>query len=123
MSIDKSDNVIHELSFNLAVQIIKLYRYLRDEKECVISKQVLRSGTSIGANVRKSIYAQDSEELIRKLSVALKDADETKYWLELLYASQIITGNEFKTLTGDTKKLIGALMEKIEANRGHAISA
>lgn len=123
MSIDKSDNVIHELSFNLAVQIIKLYRYLRDEKECVISKQVLRSGTSIGANVRKSIYAQDSDELIRKLSIALKEADETKYWLELLYASQIITGNEFKTLTGDTKKLIGALIEKIEANKEHAISA
>ena len=78
------DNVIYKLSKNFALRIIKLYSYLCDEKkEFIISKQIYRSGTSIGANIAESIYAQSDADYINKLKISLKEASETKYWLEL----------------------------------------
>ena len=80
------DNVIKEKSKKFAVRIINLFKYLRDEKkEFVLSKQILRSGTSIGANVRESEHAQSNDDFIHKNNIALKEANETEYWLELLY--------------------------------------
>ena len=86
----KSENKILELSFDFSLQIIQLYRVLLDQKEFVISKQLLRSATSIGANVEEANAAQTKRDFITKMSVASKEARETKYWLRLLDKSQII---------------------------------
>ena len=85
------ENIIQEKSKAFAVRIVKFYKYLCDEKkEYVLSKQILRSGTSIGANVRESKNAQSKADFISKMSIALKEADETAYWIELLTESEII---------------------------------
>ena len=84
----KADNQIQTASKAFALRIIRFYKYLNEEKNIkVLSKQVLRSGTSIGANVRESINAQSKMDFINKLNIALKEANETEYWLELLYES------------------------------------
>jgi four helix bundle protein len=86
----KKDNVIKEKSFAFALQIITLYNVLVEKKECVLSKQLLRSGTSIGANVEESTAAQSANDFIHKLSIASKEARETKYWLMLLQQSRLV---------------------------------
>ena len=101
------DNLLAELTKKFALRIIKLYRYLTHEKqEFVISKQVYRSGTSIGANVAESKNAQSKADFVNKLSIALKEADETKYWLELLYESEVISQSEFDSVHNDLKVII-----------------
>ncbi len=83
-------NLILQLSFDFALQIIQLYQILKDQKEYVISKQLLRSGTSIGANVEEAIAAQSRKDFISKMNIASKEARETRYWLRLLTKSQIV---------------------------------
>ncbi len=86
------DNMIADKSMEFAIRIVKLYKYLSNEKrEHVISKQLLRSGTSIGANVREGIYAQSRSDFVSKMSIALKEASETEYWLELLERTDYLT--------------------------------
>ena len=111
----KKKNVISEKSLKFAVRIVKFYQYLCDEKkEYVLSKQVLRSGTSIGANVRESRNAQSDADFINKLNIALKEADETQYWLELLRLSGIISEESFDSLNNDLKELIAILVSVIK---------
>ena len=87
----RADNQILIDSKAFALRIIKLYKFLKEEQQVyVLSKQILRSGTSIGANVRESVNAQSRMDFINKLNIALKEADETEYWLELLHESNII---------------------------------
>jgi len=86
----KKRNVIKEKSFEFALEIIALYKILVDKKEFVLSKQLLRSGTSIGANVEESTAAQSTNDFIHKLSIASKEARETKYWLMLLMQSRLV---------------------------------
>ncbi len=86
----KSENKILELSFDFAIQIIDLYKVLVEQKEFVISKQLLRSATSIGANVEEANAAQTKKDFISKMSIASKEARETKYWLRLLDRSQLV---------------------------------
>ena len=81
-------NIIKEKSYHFAIEIVNLYKILCDRKEFVLSKQLLRSGTSIGANVRESEHAQSKADFIHKLSIALKEANETEYWLDLLFESK-----------------------------------
>ncbi len=93
------ENVIKQTSFTFALEIVNIYKYLSTErKEFVISKQVLRSGTSIGANVREAEHAQSKADFIHKMSIALKDANETEYWLDLLYQSEYLTDIQFKKI-------------------------
>ncbi len=93
-------------SFHFAVRIVKLCRYLRDfRKEYVLSKQLLRSGTSIGANISEAQQAQSRADFISKLSIALKEAAETNYWLRLLHATDYITEAEFQSVHGDCREL------------------
>ncbi len=81
-------NIVKEKSFLLAIRIVRLYKYLKEEKkEYVMSKQLMRSGTSVGANVRESEHAQSKADFISKLSIAQKEMNETLYWLCLLYTS------------------------------------
>ncbi|MBQ2008107.1 MAG: four helix bundle protein [Alistipes sp.] len=98
-----------------ALRIIKFVRLLQDdERGRVISKQLLRSGTSIGANVRESYNAQSKADFINKLHIALKEADETAYWLELLYESDIINKQYFDSLYGELKEIIALLTASIK---------
>ena len=95
----KEDNTIQIISKAFALRIIKLYQYLQIEKhEFVISKQILKSGTSIGANIRESIYAQSKADFISKMSIALKESSETEYWLELLHESGYVADGPFESI-------------------------
>ena len=84
------DNLIQQKSFNFALVIIQLYKNLIDSKEFVISKQLLRSATSIGANIEEAITGQSKKDFLHKMAIALKEVRETRYWLNLLDKSQII---------------------------------
>ena len=100
------DHLITEKSFQFAIRIVKLHKYLRTEKdEYTLSKQILRSGTSIGANIAESQQAQSRPDFISKLSIALKEATETNYWLRLLHATSYLTDKEFFTMWEDCKEL------------------
>ena len=85
-------------SMDFAVSIISLVKYLKESKEHIISNQIGRSGTSIGANIREAQYAHGKADFIAKLQIALKEANETGYWLELLYKTNYITENQYKDL-------------------------
>ena len=86
----KTENKIQELSFEFAIMIIGLYKTMTEKKEYVLSKQLLRSETSIGANIKEAIVAQSRKDFISKMSIASKEARETRYWIRLLDKSRII---------------------------------
>ncbi len=87
-----ADNMVQVKSFDFAVRIVGLYKHLCDEKkEYTLSKQLLRSGTSIGANVKEAINAQSRREFIAKMNIALKEANESEYWIELLSKTALLT--------------------------------
>lgn len=91
----RNENAVEAKSFDFAIRIVKLYQYLTNEKkEFVLSKQLLRSGTSIGANVAEAERAQSQADFYAKMSIALKEANETDYWLRLLYKTDYLTENE-----------------------------
>ena len=116
--IENSENPIADLSFSFAVRMIRFYKFLVEKKNIyVLSKQILRSGTSIGANVHESIHAQSKADFISKMNIALKEADETEYWLRLLYASDSISKDEFDSLEKDVKQIIGTLVKIIKASK------
>ena len=109
------ESIIDKKSKAFALRIIKLYKQLREvDKEFVLSKQILRSGTSIGANARERKNSQSKADFINKLSIALKEADETQYWLELLYESSIINENIFCSLNNDLKEIIAIITSSIK---------
>ena len=112
------ENKILIKSKEFAIRIIRLYQYLSDKKhEYVLSKQVLRSGTSIGANARESINAQSKLDFISKLNIALKESNETEYWLELLNETGYIDDNLFKSMIEDNKNLTGTLINIIKTTK------
>jgi len=105
------ENVIVDKSKLFAVRIINLYKYLSNEKrEYVLSKQILRSGTSIGANVKEAIRGQSKADFYAKMNIALKESSETEYWLELLYETDYLTEQQFKSIYPDCQELIKILM-------------
>ena len=117
----QNGNVMEELSIKFALRIIKLYKYLIEEKnEYVMSKQVYRSGTSIGANIAESKTAQSDADFISKLSIALKEANETKYWLVLLRESDTISDDEYYSIENDINTIIGSLIIIIKKKKGVA---
>ena len=112
---DMNNSVTHIKTKAFAVRIIKFYKYLtQDKKEFVLAKQILRSGTGIGANVRESYSAQSNADFIHKLQIALKEADETAYWLELFVESEIITEDMFNSLSSDLKEISSLLAASIK---------
>ena len=109
-----NDNVLYKLGKTFALRIIRLYTYLCDEKkEYVISKQIYRCGTSIRANIAESIYAQSEADYINKLKISLKEASETRYWLELMYESSIIDELQYQSLLNDLSTIIGTTINII----------
>jgi len=106
-----SNSVLREKSFHFALRIIKLSQYLQQEhREYILSKQILRSGTSIGALVREAQYAQSKADFLHKLTIALKEANETEYWLLLLVESNYITHAMFKSIAPQIKELLKLLI-------------
>ncbi|WP_080779355.1 four helix bundle protein [Chryseobacterium phocaeense] len=102
-----SESIVGKKSFEFAVNIVRFYkRIITDKKEFTLSKQMLRSGTSIGANIREALNAQSRMDFIHKLSISQKECDETLYWLELLYATDYISEEEFENLRNQASELL-----------------
>ena len=113
-------NIVANKSKQFALRIIKLHYFLLEEKkEYVMSRQILKSGTSIGANIRESKNAQSNLDFINKLSIALKEADETAYWLELLSESSIIDQKQFDSLYSDLNEIISLLISIIKTTKNN----
>ena len=111
MRVSEIGNTIENKSFDFAVRVVNLYKYLCNEKkEFIISKQLLRSGTSIGANVSEGEKAQSKADFYTKMTIALKEANETDYWLRLMYATEYLTEQEFESLSKDNKEIISILV-------------
>ena len=110
-------NVIKEKSFLFAIEIVGLYKVLAERKEFVLSKQVLRSGTSIGANIREAEHAQSKADFIHKLSISLKEANETEYWLDLLYETKYINQIEFENIKPKIIELLKLLTSIINTSK------
>ena len=112
------DNHIERKSFLFSVRIVKLCRYLQEEKkEYILSKQLIRSGTSIGANVVESQQAQSRADFTAKLSIALKEAVETNYWLRLPYETEYLSQPEFASMIADCQELEKLLTAIIKTSR------
>ena len=114
------DNAIKDKSKAFAIRAIRLYQYLTENKrEFVLSKQLLRSGTSVGANVREGINAQSKKDFISKMNIALKEAAESEYWLELLYETEYISDKEFNSIydeAGELNRLLISIIRTAKNN-------
>lgn len=109
------DNLIADKTKQFAVRIIRLYQYIvNDRKEYVLSKQVLRSGTSIGANVREALQGQSKKDFRSKMNIALKEATETNYWLELLYETDYLNKTQFESINNDCTEIIRILISIVK---------
>ena len=112
------ENIIEIKSFNFAVRIVNLYKYLTDKKkEYVLSKQLLRSGTSIGANVSEAEQAQSKPDFVSKMNIALKETSETKYWIKLLNATEFLSEKESNSLLVDCVELEKLLVSIIKSSK------
>ena len=111
-------NVIESKSFDFAIRIVNLYKYLADEKkEYSLSKQLLHCGTSIGANVAEAEQAQSRPDFVSKMGIALKEAAETKYWIKLLYATNYLTDTQKNSLLADCIEIEKLLVSIIRSSK------
>ena len=101
-------------SANLAIKVVRLYKYLTEQKkEFVMSKQVLRCCTSVGANIKESLYAQSEADFLTKINIALKEASETEYWLELLNKTEYIDKEQFDYVNAECNEIIRILIKTV----------
>ena len=111
MGTGMSENIIVEKSLDFAVRIVNIRKYLTAEhNEYIMSKQLLRCGTSIGANVAEAQRGQSKADFVAKMSIALKEANETEYWLKLLHRTQYLTNEQFESINKDIQELLGLLV-------------
>ncbi len=114
-------NVIYDKSYEFAVRVVGLYRYLlREHREYILSKQVLRSGTAIGALVREAKFAQSRADFINKMSIALKEANETSCWLDLLYDTDYINQKMHQDINSDINELISLLVTIVKSSKNNS---
>ncbi|MDR0834841.1 MAG: four helix bundle protein [Candidatus Symbiothrix sp.] len=112
------ENVIKEKSFEFSIRVINLYKYLiNDKKEFILSKQIIRSGTSIGANVEEACAGQSKKDFVAKLSISLKEAKETHYWLRLLSRCDYIDEQMFNSIVKDCDEIIVILTRILQTSR------
>ena len=115
-----SENILKEKSFKFAVQIVKLYKYLTiEQKEFILSKQLLRSGTSIGANVREAEFGQSKPDFIHKLSIAQKEANETIYWLEIMKATDYLSDLQFVSINLEAIEILKIITASIKTAKNN----
>jgi four helix bundle protein len=105
----KEDNIVLKKSFNFSLRIIKLYKFLRSKNEFVISNQLLRSGTSIGANVEEAVGGVSKKDFINKITIAYKEARESSYWIKLLGASGYLNHAQYSSILSDCDELLKIL--------------
>lgn len=114
----KDGNIIKTKSLDFAIRIVKLYQHLVEtNKEYVLSKQILKSGTSIGANIREATGAQSKDDFIAKMHIALKEVYETEYWLELLYKTDFLSEKEFESIFSDCRELTKILASIVKTTK------
>jgi four helix bundle protein len=112
------DNPLKDKSYQFAIRIVKLSQFLQqDKKEFVLSKQVLRSGTAVGALIREAEFGQSRADFTSKMSMSLKEANETEYWLSLLKDTDFINDNQFVDLQSDCKELIAMLVSTVKTSK------
>jgi four helix bundle protein len=113
------ENILKKKSFDFALRIVKLYKYLCDEKkEFIMSKQLMRSGTSVGAMVREAEFAESKTDFAHKMAVAQKEINESIYWLELLNASEYLVNKEFESINTDAIEIIKLITSSIKTAKG-----
>jgi four helix bundle protein len=111
-------NVLKDKSYSFAIRIVQLYKHLSETKrEFVLSKQVLRSGTSVGALIREAEFAQSKKDFISKMSISLKEANETSYWIDLLKDTSFLTTDEYNSLNEKIKELIKMLVSTVKTTK------
>ena len=109
----KTNNVVADKSFLFAIRVVRLYQHLiRNKHEYVLSKQLLKSGTSVGANIREALRGQSRQDFVAKMNISLKEISETGYWIELLHKTNYITDKEFQSIFSDCQEL-GKLLTRI----------
>lgn len=114
----KKENIIKNKSFLFAIRVVNLYKVLTTEhKEFVMSKQLLRSGTSVGANVREAEHAESKADFVHKLSMALKEANETEYWIDLLKETSYLNNSEYLSIQYDIKEILKLLTSIVKASK------
>lgn len=111
------ENIIKNKSFQFALRIVKLCKILDERREYVLGKQLLRSGTAIGALVREGEHAESRADFIHKMSIALKEANETSYWIELLFAAEIIDSREYTSINDDIIELLKLLTSIVKTSK------
>ena len=117
------DSIIYRKAYSFALEIVKLYKYLSTEKrEFVLSKQLLKSGTSIGANINEAISSESKKDFVHKLGIALKEARETLFWLNLLKDSGFITVEQFTGLNNECNSIIKILSSIILTTKSKYLS-
>ena len=114
------NSIIREKSFRFAVRTVNLYKYLcEDKKEFVLSKQILRSGTSVGAMVWESEHSESKADFIHKMAIAQKEINETLYWLELLKVTEYISDKEYESINGDAVEIIKIITSSIKTAKSN----
>ena len=112
------ENNIYELARDFAISIVNMYKYLvENNKEYIMSKQLFRSGTSIGANVFEGKNAQSRPDFASKMSIALKEATESAYWIDLLHETKYITDSEFQSVSQDCSRIIAVLTKIVKSSK------
>jgi four helix bundle protein len=115
----KGGNILKDKSFGFAVRIVKLVKILSQNQEYVIGRQILRAGTYIGAMVCEAEFAQSRADFVSKMSIALKEANETFYWLRLLNATEYINDAQFNSMTADVDEIISLLVKSIKTAKNN----
>jgi four helix bundle protein len=111
-------NILKNKSFDFAVRIVNLYRFLKKQySEYILSQQLIRSGTSIGAIIREAEHAESIKDFVHKLSIGLKEANESKYWLDLLFATEFINKKMYESLNRDCEELLKLLTASVKTSK------
>jgi four helix bundle protein len=112
------ENILKTKSVDFAIRIVNLYRFLKKEyNELIISQQVVASGTAIGALIREAVHAESTKDFLHKLNIGLKEANESKYWLDLLFATKFINNKIYDSLNGDCEELLKLLIASVKTTK------
>lgn len=112
------ENILKTKSFDFAVRIVKLYQFLKKEhNELILSQQIIRSGTSIGALIREAEHGESLKDFIHKLAIGLKEANESKYWLDLLFATDFINKRMYDSINKDCEELLKLLTASVKTSK------
>lgn len=112
------ENILKTKSFDFAVRIVKLYKFLKKEhSEYILAQQIVRSGTAIGALIREAEHGESMKDFIHKLNIGLKEANESKYWLDLLFATEFITKRMYDSINKDCEELLKLLTASVKTSK------